>query len=430
MYYIAMDIKTDNLDWFFSLDKFGIKLGLIRIEKLLRCLNNPEKRYKIIHVGGTNGKGSTCTYIGSILKEAGYKTGIYTSPDLGRREERFSVDGEYIGRKEFLKLIGEVRPYAEKVDATLFEVETAIALKYFQLRRVDFAIVEVGLGGRLDATNVVLPVVSVITNVSKDHTNILGDTIEDIAYEKAGIIKPNVPVVTGCRWKELSIIEKIASEKGAQVVKRSIYKRLALGKDYQTFLVGNHILKTRLMGRCQGENLSVAIPVINCLRELGYSISDKDITEGIIKSDIKGRMEIIRDNIILDGAHNVNGIEYLFKSLKDSKYSRLILIIGILADKDIEGMIRRMRADIAIITRSKNSRSETPENLSKKFKKIHKDTKLFLFEDIKDAIDLAEKIASKGDIICITGSLYLVGEAREILIQRLRTENTPLSIKD
>jgi len=426
MYYIAMDIRED-LDWFLSLNKFGTKLGLERIERLLKCLGNPEKSYKIIHVGGTNGKGSTCTYIGSILKEAGYKTGIYTSPDLGRREERFSVDGEYIKRDEFLSLIREVRPYAEEINATIFEVETAIALSYFQFKRVDFAILEVGLGGRLDATNVVLPVVSVITNVSKDHTNILGDKIEDIAYEKAGIIKKGVPIVTGCTGKALSVVERVASEKGAQVVKRAKYKRISLNKDYQTFLIDNYILNTRLMGRYQGENLSVVIAVINCLRDLGYNISDKNILEGVFKSDIKGRMEFIEDNIILDGAHNVKGIEYLFKSLRDYRYDKLILVIGILGDKDIDGMIERMKADLAIITRSKNPRSENPKDLSKKFKNIHKDTRLFVMEDLKNAIYMAKKIASKRDIICITGSLYLVGEAREILIQR-RTKDTLLSI--
>ncbi|HIH78255.1 MAG TPA: hypothetical protein HA341_04965, partial [Halobacteria archaeon] len=210
-------------------------------------------------------------------------------------------------------------------------------------------------------------------------------------------------------------------------------KRLSLGKDYQTFLVCDHMLKTRLMGRYQGENLSVVIPVINCLRELGYTISDKNISDGVIKSDIKGRMELILDNnsnILLDGAHNVKGIDCLFKSLRDLKYNRLILVLGILADKDIDGMLNRMKTDIdvAIITRSKNPRSEIPEKLSKKFNKIHNDTKLFVMEDIKDAIYIAKKIASKEDIICITGSLYLVGEARKILMQDQMTKNTPLSI--
>lgn len=425
-----MDIRTsklDDLDWFFSLNKFGTELGLERIEKLLKYLNNPEKSYKIIHVGGTNGKGSTCTYLGSILKEAGYRTGIYTSPDLGRREERFSVDGEYITHTEFLELIQEIRPYAEQVNATVFEVETAIALKYFQLKEVDFAIVEVGLGGRLDATNVVLPVISVITNVFRDHTHILGNKIEDIAFEKAGIIKKGVPVVTGCIGKALSVIEKKSYDKGAKVIKREKYKRLSFDKDYQTFLVGDYILKTRLLGRYQGENLSVALAAINCLKDMGYSISDISIYNGVIKSDIKGRMEVIQDNIILDGAHNVKGIEYLVKSLKDLEYNRLILVLGILADKDIDGMLNRMKIDIdtAIITRSKNQRSENPENLSKKFKKFHNNTKLFVFKDIKDAIDMAKKIASREDIICITGSLYLVGEARTILMQEEVTKNAP-----
>jgi folylpolyglutamate synthase/dihydrofolate synthase len=399
-----------DIDWLFSLRRFGINLGLERIKKLLERMEHPEKKYDLIHIGGTNGKGSVCTFIGSILSESGYKTGVYTSPSL-KIEERFVIDGKNISREDLLEIIGEIRHHAEELGATFFEVTTAIALRYFQLERVDFAVLEVGLGGRFDATNAVKPIVSVITNVFKDHTDILGDEISDIAFEKAGIIKEGVPVITGCAEDALGVIRDVSNERGSEVRLRKGFKRLYFGKEFQIFEIDGYKLKTGLLGEYQGENLSLALGVADYLKEMGYTIKEEAVARGVEEAKINGRLEFIED-ILLDGAHNRRGIEVLFKTLREFNYERLILILGILADKDINGMISEIRADVVITTRSKNPRSADPEKIAEKFKGCEK---VFITRDIKEAMGLAKDIASKGDLICVTGSLYLVGEARVIL---------------
>jgi len=400
-----------DIDWLFSLRRFGINLGLERIKKLLERMEHPEKKYDLIHIGGTNGKGSVCTFIGSILSESGYKTGVYTSPSLNKIEERFVIDGKNISREDLLEIIGEIRHHAEELGATFFEVTTAIALRYFQLERVDFAVLEVGLGGRFDATNAVKPIVSVITNVFKDHTDILGDEISDIAFEKAGIIKEGVPVITGCAEDALGVIRDVSNERGSEVRLRKGFKRLYFGKEFQIFEIDGYKLKTGLLGEYQGENLSLALGVADYLKEMGYTIKEEAVARGVEEAKINGRLEFIED-ILLDGAHNRRGIEVLFKTLREFNYERLILILGILADKDINGMISEIRADVVITTRSKNPRSADPEKIAEKFKGCEK---VFITRDIKEAMGLAKDIASKGDLICVTGSLYLVGEARVIL---------------
>ena len=400
-----------DIDWLFSLRRFGINLGLERIKKLLERMEHPEKKYDLIHIGGTNGKGSVCTFIGSILSESGYKTGVYTSPSLNKIEERFVIDGKNISREDLLEIIGEIRHHAEELGATFFEVTTAIALRYFQLERVDFAVLEVGLGGRFDATNAVKPIVSVITNVFKDHTDILGDEISDIAFEKAGIIKEGVPVITGCAEDALGVIRDVSNERGSEVRLRKGFKRLYFGKEFQIFEIDGYKLKTGLLGEYQGENLSLALGVADYLKEMGYTIKEEAVARGVEEAKINGRLEFIED-ILLDGAHNRRGIEVLFKTLREFNYERLILILGILADKDINGMISEIRADVVITTRSKNPRSADPEKIAEKFKGCEK---VFITRDIKEAMGLAKDIASKGDLICVTGSLYFVGEARVIL---------------
>jgi len=400
-----------DIDWLFSLRRFGINLGLERIKKLLERMEHPEKKYDLIHIGGTNGKGSVCTFIGSILSESGYKTGVYTSPSLNKIEERFVIDGKNISREDLLEIIGEIRHHAEELGATFFEVTTAIALRYFQLERVDFAVLEVGLGGRFDATNAVKPIVSVITNVFKDHTDILGDEISDIAFEKAGIIKEGVPVITGCAEDALGVIRDVSNERGSEVRLRKGFKRLYFGKEFQIFEIDGYKLKTGLLGEYQGENLSLALGVADYLKEMGYTIKEEAVARGVEEAKINGRLEFIED-ILLDGAHNRRGIEVLFKTLREFNYRRLILILGILANKDINGMISEIRADVVITTRSKNPRSADPEKIAEKFKGCEK---VFITRDIKEAMGLAKDIASKGDLICVTGSLYLVGEARVIL---------------
>jgi dihydrofolate synthase/folylpolyglutamate synthase len=242
--------------------------------------------------------------------------------------------------------------------------------------------------------------------------DILGEELRDIAFEKAGIIKERVPVMTGCDGEALEVIKKIANERRAELRLRKGFKRLHFNDKFQSFLINEYELKTGLLGGYQGENLALALSVIEYLKELGYDIKKKDIVRGVEKAKMNGRLEFIGD-FLLDGAHNQKGMELLFKTLKELNYRRLILIVGILADKDIDGMISEIRADVIITTRSKNPRSADPTQIAEKFKE--RSHKVFVTENIRDAIKLARDTASKGDMLCITGSLYLVGEARKIL---------------
>ena len=206
------------INYLYSLQRFGIKLGLQNIEKLLKLFQNPEKDFISVHIAGTNGKGSTSSFIASILKASGYKVGLYTSPHLVDFTERIRVDGIPISREKVVEYVKSLQNEIDLLKATFFEVTTAIAFKHFADEKVDFAVIEVGLGGRLDSTNIILPAVSVITTVSYDHMNILGDTIEEIAFEKAGIIKEGIPCITGCDGKALEVIRKVANEKNSKLI--------------------------------------------------------------------------------------------------------------------------------------------------------------------------------------------------------------------
>jgi len=431
-----------------SLERFGIQLGLERITKLLELLGNPHKDLKYIHIAGTNGKGSVVTFIGSILKNAGFKVGIYTSPHFISFPERITINGIPIPETQVVKIFSEEILPAIKIltqeltHPTYFEIGTAIAFTYFAKENVDIAILEVGLGGRLDATNVITPLVSVITSIDLEHQNVLGEKLEQIAYEKAGIIKDGVPIVNAATQPEvIEVIKKVANQKNAPLYQIGKDIKFIIDKypnsknpNYQFNVEG--ILKkycglqTSLLGYHQVINATTSIgaievlmgQVLNCELNTQFPIQDLTpiIKKGLLEAKIRGRLELIKKNtlsFLLDGAHNPASAAMLRKALEDYfPFRRLILIIGILNDKDIGGIVRELLYKNktlyqVIITQPETNRALPPEKISHEVTKYT--DKISIFPTVSDAIRYAESIATFADLICISGSLYTVGEAIE-----------------
>jgi dihydrofolate synthase/folylpolyglutamate synthase len=420
----------DCLDTIFKLSRFGIKLELETIQNILKFLNDPQKNYYTIHVAGTNGKGSTATYIESILRKAGFKTGIYTSPHLVRFNERICVNGRQISDEQVVDAYEAVHAVdLGKRRATFFEINTAMAFYHFAKEKVEWAIIETGMGGKFDATNVIRPQVSVITNLSIEHTNYLGNTIKALAREKGGIIKPNTPVVTGVSQPSgLEVIQKIAADKSAPLFqfkhdfsirknpKKTTYLFRGLDQTY------GEIIKP-LPGDHQRENLGLALAacelVFNKFKETDprYILSPTLIKEGLETVKWPGRLEIVRQAplVILDGAHNLKAAQLLGKYLSETLSDRnLTLVVGILDDKPYQEMLKYLVpcAQRIIITRAKIDRSLSTGVLKAAVKKIS-NKKIEVIEDVKTAVTHAISTCSDNDAICIAGSLYVAGEAKE-----------------
>jgi len=421
----------ESLSWLYGFEKFGIKLGLERISHIAEKLGNPHYNYKIIHVAGTNGKGSVCKFLTSILISGGYKVGVYLSPHLQRFSERIVVDNKEISDDEFVSLVDKIKPIVNEMigsdnTPTFFEIVTAIAFQYFSDKGVDFAVIEVGLGGKYDATNIVSPMISVITNISLEHTDILGKTIKDIALQKAGIIKDNVAVVTVAKGDALKVIKNVAKEKNATVyaIDEKRWKRTYCDTEGQEFVIKGDLtdysVKTSMLGKHQGENIALAIASIENLQMNGVYIPETSIIDGIAKAANPGRLEVVKHEplILLDGAHNPDGMRTLRTTLdEDFDYDKLILVLAILSDKDIPSMLSIIVpvADIIIATKSHNSRACEPSDLKEMIEKSGYEKKVVIKDQIPDAIKYAESIAKKNDLICITGSLFTVGEAKDYL---------------
>jgi len=390
------------LKYLYSLESPKIKLGLDRIQGLLGKIGNPEKELKCIHVAGTNGKGSVCAMIFCILKEAGYKVGLYTSPHLKRFNERIRVNGHFITDKEIVEYFLKVKPFI--TNQSFFEITTAMAFLNFREKNVDFAVLEVGLGGRLDATNVAVPLVSAITNIGIEHTELLGKTIEKIAFEKAGIIKNNVPVVTGAKGRALEVIKKIARQRNAPLFLAKKYKNIKFG-----YLNGNF----------QQKNKDIALTTINIFKKYNQiKINGKQIMNGIKKTKWQGRLEFVSKNVLVDCAHNPSGFAVLKKELsiikKQKNIKNFIFVVGMQNDKDIPIMLKTIKPLIStiIFTKSKNEKAAKPEDLLKNFNKLNqnKQIQIKIIENPKKALKYAKKISGKKDLIVVTGSIYLVGE--------------------
>jgi dihydrofolate synthase/folylpolyglutamate synthase len=394
---------------FLHICKFNLvtqKLGLKNINYLLYLLGEPHKKLKVIHVAGTNGKGSTCSLISSILQSTGYKVGLYTSPHLVDFTERFKINNKPIDREEVSKLLERIKPSIEKTanapsygHPTFFEVITSMAFLYFFEEQVDYLVLEVGLGGRLDATNVCEPLISVITHVDYDHMDKLGNSLEEIAKEKGGIIKPEGIVISSNQYEEAyNEIKKIADEKNSLVystgreisyeivksdIKGVIFDLKGINHNYKD-------LHTPLLGRHQADNAATAITAVEALKIKGITISEKAIRDGLEK--VKWR----------------DALKEIFS------YQRLILVLAIFSDKDYKKMIQILapNADLIITTKAKNLRATPPQIIAKEAAQYIDEDKIIVTENIPQAINCALSNSKEDDLICITGSLYTVGEAK------------------
>ncbi len=428
----------ETLAFIKDLTKFGINFGLERIQALLDRLGNPEKKLRVIHIGGTNGKGSTAAILQAILEQAGYKAGMYISPHLHDFRERISINGEMIQAEDVVTGMDVIRPHLQALLAeglehpTEFEVSTALALLYLARKQPDFVLLEVGLGGAIDSTNVVQPLISVITNIGMDHMNYLGNTIKEIALVKAGIIKEGVPVVTSAKAEALNVIQEYAARKGSEVIVVGQDVRWEMiGRDDNSFnydgLTSSYPeLKLSLQGEHQFINAATAIAVIELLRDrFGSDIPDIAIRQGLSTVKWPGRLELISENpkILLDGAHNIDGMKSLVDALRKYqeglyKHKRLILCLGMLGDKEIEkavGIIAPL-ADAIVVTKPSSPRAGDWEYIAFLAGEYLAKDSIHVIEDPILAVDKCLEMLNPEDMLCITGSLYMLGPVRQYLL--------------
>ncbi len=415
----------------------GFRLGLERIEAALRALGDPHENYPCIHVAGTNGKGSVCAAISSILKEAGFKVGFYSSPHLVELNERFRINFEPIGDKELKELIEETATLAEQgLELSYFEFTTAMAFSCFRKHGVDFAVIETGLGGRLDATNVITPVVSVITNVSLEHQSYLGSTTGEIAFEKAGIIKRGVPVVAG-RLKNtpLKVIEGICKKRKASLylLERDFFIKAHENShlfDFSSVDISLKNIRFGLGGGFQMENAALAIETCLRLMDQGTRIDHSHIRKGLSETTWPGRSELLRGKIwaFLDGAHNEAGLNGLLPSVTAisrgiSRIKKKVLLWACSnegGDKDPAAMLKKVAApfDQVIITEPCGPRKPVTIDEWKEMELPASCSRVRLIKDYKEALGMILSEGGDGTFLVVAGSLYLVGPVRKALIEQ------------
>jgi len=409
-----------------------INYQLEAVEYLLELIGNPHKKLKVIHVGGTNGKGSTVSMIASILKEEGYKVGAFRKPHMTNFTERISINDVQIPESKIVEMINEMKPAIEKVaekyyHPTFFEITAAIMFKYFADQNVDFAVVEVGIGGRLDATNTTESLLSIITNVSLEHTAILGDTIEEIAREKGGIIKDNGLLITSAEQNEvIDIFGNICGDKKSNMIvvgknKDIEYEKIKSDINEQTFNIKTpknnfHNLQTNLVGEHQMINSAVAIGAIESLKQKGVDISEQSIRNGLKNVKWPGRFEIMQKDpyVVLDGAKDMLASKNLSKTINEFfPNKKTVLVVSISKGKKIKEILNDLVpiSDHIILSEHKvMNRAESSKNMATLVGDKNYETVL----DVKDATKRAIELAGNDGIVLVTGSIFTIGEAREL----------------
>ncbi|PEJ98779.1 bifunctional folylpolyglutamate synthase/dihydrofolate synthase [Bacillus toyonensis] len=426
----------EAIGWIHSRLKFGIKPGLERMSWMLEEFGNPERHIKCVHLAGTNGKGSTLTYMRYMLEGAKYKVGTFTSPYIETFNERISVNGTPIADEEIAELVNMVKPVVEKLDetdlgeATEFEIITVMAICYFgKINFCDVVLFETGLGGRFDSTNVIHPILTIITNIGHDHMHILGDTLGEIAYEKAGIIKSGVPVITGVQDDEaLQVIQKVAKENHANLYELGKHFT-ALHKqsnedgerfDFACPFASFEDVRMSMKGVHQVGNASLALMAIMYLKTyVSFLIEEEEIRAGLHEVYWIGRFEKLKSNpdIIIDGAHNPEGIESLVKTVEAHyKDKNIIVLFTALGDKQLHNMVGQLEtiADEIIFTTFAFDRAISADKLAAHSQKKSK----IVFEDWKEAIDTKVEMIGGNDVFIITGSLYFISEVRKYIREK------------
>ena len=422
---MAPETSYENcLKTMYGFHRFGIKLGLSTIRKILKGLGNPHKGFACIHIAGTNGKGSVASSLASVLSRSGYKTGLYTSPHLVRFNERIQVNNRPISNKNVVAAYNAVKGvHHGRREPTFFEFATAMALYEFGRQQVDWAVIETGMGGRLDATNIIKPEISIITNVSLEHRDYLGDTLSRIAAEKAGIIKFRKPVVTAIRQKRaLAVVEKIAAEKKAPLFRlgRDFRIRRRQPDKFSYYGLNNtwYDLQTALRGSHQTDNAALVLAACELITGHKAVLEPKNIKKGLKTNEWPGRLDTVSTDplIILDGAHNLAAARNLGRFLSSNfAGNRLTLVIGILDDKPYRSMLKSLLplANRVILTRAKINRALDPCKLLEVAGNFKLESKII--PDVAGAVKYAIATNSRAGVICIAGSLYVVGEAKEAL---------------
>jgi len=432
-----------TVDWLESLTKYPLVsselVGLRRIELLLEQVGNPHHSFRAVHIAGSSGKGSTAGMCASILSAAGYRTGYFQSPHLVDYRERMSVDGSLISKQEWITCFEHVRPSVEWLLSqsnelgrpALFEVLFVVAALYFQNHGVEWAILEAGLGGRLDATNAVTPAVTAITNISLEHTQVLGSTVKAIAKEKAAIIKNHLPCVTAATGPALEVIETRAKDQHAPLTRIGTdidiaVRRSTLQEQAVTFYTGDREITATLhtLGDFQVRNAAVSVGIARALQRIGFRICDSAIVEGLQAIRMPGRFEVVDDAplVILDGAHNADAMSHLADAVTTVPELGLpiVVVLAMMADKNIDEMlaqVTRMTQSVVVVNNPGTSRSASRETLARAC--MDRDMHVEIAHDVEDGLFRARQVAGRDGTVLVTGSMYLVGAARTALRSRV-----------
>ncbi len=424
-YQQTLDFMFTQLPMFQRQGKAAYKANLNNTLALDAHFQYPHRNFKTIHVAGTNGKGSVSHALAAVLQSAGLKVGLYTSPHLRDFRERIKINGTPISEEKVIDFVAENSEILKDLKPSFFEMTVAMAFNYFSEQKVDIAIIEVGLGGRLDSTNIITPLLSIITNISKDHTNLLGNDITAIAKEKAGIIKQNVPVVIGETRAEItSVFSDMAKEKQAPITyadtvfKLKDSRQLGLHQEivFETISSAkNYIVKCDLLGKYQQKNMRTVLVACQILRDLGFSITDNQLADGlqniVVKTGLLGRWQILQQQplVICDTGHNVAGIKEIVSQLKGLKYNKMRVVMGMVDDKNIDGVLALMPEFATYYF----AQASIPRALAKE--KLQEQAKMYglfgkVYDSVTEALQNAINEASKEDVVFVGGSTFVVAE--------------------
>jgi len=428
----TLEYLFTQLPMFSRVGAAAYKADLTNTIKLCEALGNPQQQFKSIHIAGTNGKGSTSHMLASILQTAGYKTGLYTSPHLVDFRERIKIDGDYCSTKFVIAFTEKIKPLIEEIQPSFFEITVAMAFSYFAEQKVDIAVIEVGLGGRLDSTNIITPEVSVITNIGLDHTQFLGDTIPQIAGEKAGILKKDIPCVISEYTSETKPVFEAAAINTTLTYASDLFTVLSsnYSHEYLQVDVANNITgasatyKLDLNGNYQSKNVLGVLTAVGILQTKGWQITNQQILDGLshvkINTGLYGRWQVIGNNptTVVDVAHNVAGIQTLLEQIALLPYPTLHLVFGMVKDKDINSVLALLPAHATYyFTKAQIERAIDAHELQQKAGAYGLQGNIYL--TVNEAIAAAKKQAQATDLIVVYGSVFLVGEIEGIIPSRV-----------